>query len=563
MKKEINFPSEIKSFNKTIVESNEKPKILTSLTEHIKDYIEKRISKSDFKNDKIRKNEFIIECKIACKLAVKAIQEAKNHKGTGCFTKKDYYGKLQDEEAIRLYHILIGLPDPKDKDNKKCKQAAKNLDMLCKHNNTIVPNRKLSFWGTNYTAHAEKFRQFIDNIPIEKLTNAESNALYNETRSPINKLPDEILMRVFTFFKTRNELSLAGSVCKRFQSIITDPQLTKLFPTFDFSRIVKRTDVKAIQLTAMAISANRLVAISHNHGQIKFYSSDGNFLMKLEAPHETNYVSLAFTKDEQYIIAINKLGSIDKWSIREKELIFSRKCGGEFSCDSKVIIYSNEEMVISNHITTPIVLPSYGLAIYSTKTGERLKTLVKYLNVKSISLSYDEKNLVVLMGNRDEDSSLVHIFDMETCEVIDRKNLYEFGDYAELSQNNKKVFVCDCDSKVLITNVGDLSLGKILHPPKPNSIYSPSICKFSISRDGDYLAIPEYDNKIVSIWHIPTEECIQRIKCEGYAVYAHFTLHDQELIIATPDSFSICKFPLLTPESYKYQKPLPQLIEDD
>jgi hypothetical protein len=156
----INLPSKINTFNETTtVKSNEKPEILNSLTKYVQSYIERNIFELGLNNNDTKKNDFIAECKIACKLAVKVIQEAKNHNGAVCFTNREYYGKLQSKEAIGLYHILVG-------ESNQDKEIAANLDVLCNHSNTIITNRKLSFWGTNYTSHAEKFRKFIDDPKI-------------------------------------------------------------------------------------------------------------------------------------------------------------------------------------------------------------------------------------------------------------------------------------------------------------------------------------------------------------------------------------------------------------
>jgi Leucine-rich repeat (LRR) protein len=163
----IRLPSNVKPFSKTKLEANEKPEILPSLHDYVRSYILEKVYRLGFMDDVISRNDFINECGKACKLAIKIIQEAKNHAGTVYFTNTEYYGRLQNEAAIRLCHILIGEASAEEIAEYSYTfqrgSATEILDKLCKHNNTILSDRKISFWGTNYTAHAEKFRQFIDN----------------------------------------------------------------------------------------------------------------------------------------------------------------------------------------------------------------------------------------------------------------------------------------------------------------------------------------------------------------------------------------------------------------
>jgi Leucine-rich repeat (LRR) protein len=166
IKNNIRLPNNVKTFSQTKVEPNEKPEILRSLIYYVRSYTADKIFSSDLRNNEVERNEFINQCNKACKLAIKIIQEAKNHVGTVYFTNTNYYGGLQNEEAIRLCHILIGEASPEEIPEYsylyQYDSAAESLDKLCKHRNTIISDRKLSFWGTCYTAHAEKFRQFID-----------------------------------------------------------------------------------------------------------------------------------------------------------------------------------------------------------------------------------------------------------------------------------------------------------------------------------------------------------------------------------------------------------------
>ncbi|MFN7094880.1 MAG: leucine-rich repeat domain-containing protein, partial [Burkholderiales bacterium] len=86
-----------------------------------------------------------------------------------------------NKEAIRLYRILIGEANLEDDNVAEGKKAADNLDMLCKHSNIVAPNRKLSFWGTNYTNYTEKFKQCLDKLRISP--RVDHNTAFNVTSS--------------------------------------------------------------------------------------------------------------------------------------------------------------------------------------------------------------------------------------------------------------------------------------------------------------------------------------------------------------------------------------------
>jgi hypothetical protein len=165
---EVILPTSIKPITQTIVLPEEKFQILTNLTKYIIAYVREQILALDLTDNPAGKIKFIEQCKIACKLATKIIQEGKNHKGDVYFTDINYYGKLENIQAIGLYHILIGKSASEGYEEQA---AAENLDKLCKHKNTIFNNRKLSFWGTNYTNHAIKFREWINQL--ETVANPE------------------------------------------------------------------------------------------------------------------------------------------------------------------------------------------------------------------------------------------------------------------------------------------------------------------------------------------------------------------------------------------------------
>ncbi|MFN7093912.1 MAG: hypothetical protein ACK4M7_00965 [Burkholderiales bacterium] len=77
----IRLPNQVKTITETIVGPNEKPQILNDLIKYVKSYVKGKIGDLEIYENGLEKTRFIEQCKIACKLAVKVIQEAKNHNG--------------------------------------------------------------------------------------------------------------------------------------------------------------------------------------------------------------------------------------------------------------------------------------------------------------------------------------------------------------------------------------------------------------------------------------------------------------------------------------------------
>ncbi|MFN7093946.1 MAG: hypothetical protein ACK4M7_01145, partial [Burkholderiales bacterium] len=215
MTQNINSLCNIKPINKTEVKPGEKPQVLNDLNKYVESYVRKKILYLNFSNNEAEKNKFIAQCKIACKLAVKVIQEGKNHKGTVTFTNLDYYGELVNAEAKNLFNLLVGRPNSEVNEENR---AADNLDKLCKHSNTIITNRKLSFWGTNYTHHAEKFRQFIDKLEVSVAVEPKTvgNGGYHIINSKLENfsLKRQVLLSLFIATETKFSGSTSFSECE-------------------------------------------------------------------------------------------------------------------------------------------------------------------------------------------------------------------------------------------------------------------------------------------------------------------------------------------------------------
>jgi uncharacterized protein YjbI with pentapeptide repeats len=160
---------------------NVKPETLKSLIKFVTSYVEEKLINLGLTDTNLQR-EFVVQCKIACKLATKLIQEKKNHNPPK--PEHNYFGRLHNTEAIRLFNILIG----KERDKAEASFAAIALDILCTHQNYFfIPERKLSFYGTNYTTHAEKFIQWINDNLAAKNSGSEINVDINLQGKTITK----------------------------------------------------------------------------------------------------------------------------------------------------------------------------------------------------------------------------------------------------------------------------------------------------------------------------------------------------------------------------------------
>lgn len=107
---------------------------------------------------------------------IKKIQESVNHKGIEYFVQNNHYGDID----INTFNNII------DSDLKT------QLENICMHTTTHISDRKLSFWGTNYTDAAIDVRDFLkaklqtlnDEVKKNKITiNKERGNIYNITRN--------------------------------------------------------------------------------------------------------------------------------------------------------------------------------------------------------------------------------------------------------------------------------------------------------------------------------------------------------------------------------------------
>ncbi|MFN7094070.1 MAG: pentapeptide repeat-containing protein [Burkholderiales bacterium] len=168
----LNLPFNVKTISETQVTKDDKPQILQSLQEYITSYISNNITNLCLTtNDE--KSEFITQCSTACLLATDVVQNAKNHNGIVSTPELAKYGILNHPEAIKLFNILSGVY--KGEENTPESIAASNLDKLCKHRFTVFKNTKLSFWGINYTRHANDFRDLATSNKLIDSVNSNSN----------------------------------------------------------------------------------------------------------------------------------------------------------------------------------------------------------------------------------------------------------------------------------------------------------------------------------------------------------------------------------------------------
>jgi hypothetical protein len=128
------------------------------------------------------------------KLCIKTMQENINHEGTNYFTNSKYYGDFDQE----FFDILIN-----DKTTKS------QLEEICVHRNSILRDRKLSFWGTNYTFSANEFQNWLNKLSNNTRQRKDIvKGSFNDNKQVIvNKKNHEVSNQQITFFQSEDELT--------------------------------------------------------------------------------------------------------------------------------------------------------------------------------------------------------------------------------------------------------------------------------------------------------------------------------------------------------------------
>ncbi|MFN7094155.1 MAG: hypothetical protein ACK4M7_02215 [Burkholderiales bacterium] len=153
----ISLPRQVPSFKQTPIGAEGKLPHFESLRQFITTFLTSRSTRAALSG--AQKLDLLRQCQIACKLATKVIQEGKNQGGQVPHISLNYYGSLTNPDAIELFHLLTSVGNSA---SEAIPTPAQDLNILCKHRLRPCCNRKLSFFGTNYTNHAQKFRDFID-----------------------------------------------------------------------------------------------------------------------------------------------------------------------------------------------------------------------------------------------------------------------------------------------------------------------------------------------------------------------------------------------------------------
>ena len=150
-------------------------------------------------------NKEILDIKNGILLAIKTVQENLNNKGNDYFKDLDYYHEL-DKNGVLAYNRLIN-------------ENIEDLKNICYHTNfnPFSPDRKFSFFGTNYTKTAINLRNKLETDIADKINFMNSKNIALEPIIPENiskfECKLEFKKNLSTFFDmTKKNFSNLNSV---------------------------------------------------------------------------------------------------------------------------------------------------------------------------------------------------------------------------------------------------------------------------------------------------------------------------------------------------------------
>ncbi|MFN7095734.1 MAG: hypothetical protein ACK4M7_10255, partial [Burkholderiales bacterium] len=151
----IHLPKRVPTFSQTQIGPEGKLINLELLKQKVRGFVTHELTRiCQFKLNDIGKSEIIQQHQLACKLALKIIQQAKNHAGKVEFTNLSNLNAVHNPSAKALLNLLIGA------ESDLTSYTA--LNVLCKHRFTLIKDWKPSFCSINYTNHAKQFLDFVD-----------------------------------------------------------------------------------------------------------------------------------------------------------------------------------------------------------------------------------------------------------------------------------------------------------------------------------------------------------------------------------------------------------------
>lgn len=351
----------------------------------------------------------------------------------------------------------------------------------------------------------------------------------------ISLLSDELWVNIFTFFNSITDINAARLCCRRFFNIANDKIVLDQFPGAEYDYSVKNTPLQLQEgnenLVVAVSPLNSFIAVYDGVlRKIELWNTNGNSISKLPMPGGfRSYISLAFSQDDQYLVAASTYDDVDVWSVKDNKLLHTISPDTRGKVQHKVLTLSNGNF---------LVLYNYHADIFSLQTGNLLKSIRLGEEFISCSISADEKLLVCCSREK------ITIFDMASGSEVKKLKVDFYVYHAEFTMDNENIIFCGNSKKVQIVNL-NTEIVSTLVETKEKSEVPAQIHSFKVSRNGSYIVIPEYDNNLVGIWNMMSRARVNEIPCGKFVGTVLFNSSQDKLIIGSYASVLISTFPLL------------------
>lgn len=395
----------------------------------------------------------------------------------------------------------------------------------------------------------------------EKAIIVEDNKTHNAEFSPFNRLSDEMMVAIFSFF-TQREIKLnLEPVCQHFRSMALDAYfLRKAVPSYLFKKPpYKKWQRVNVGVSAMSFSG--LIAIAPiSSGEISLHTHDGEVTILSREPVK-NYSALSFSPDGSYLIASSRNSeSVDIWDVKEEKLLntysilITRKAIGDSHVSAHVIALSKGRMICAREAVSGAEMH----AVYDMKSGECITRFeTKGIPFQWVDrISSNEKYILLT-------SSVPHqkarLYDIESGKLVKTFSLGREFHFLGQSQNSIIAYSRNITEGGSVT-VLDLLTEKHQHTLIENN-QALSTRPPAISPDGNYIAILEYDGlskgkvKIYNINHNKAKPLNEfDVTCIPSLQPSLFFSPQNEIVYINHNTIHRVRFPTIADEIIKQEK---------
>jgi WD40 repeat protein len=332
-----------------------------------------------------------------------------------------------------------------------------------------------------------------------------SRASSPEKESPLNTLPSEMLLKIFSFLPVK-ELGFSQQVCKSWYELGADTALwkcllRKTYPTLSATSHTMKISPKDLLAAQHNIKANRAQIIAL-------------LPLALEKGHKEN-AQAAFSSNGKHVIIFNKDIINSRCDIVSLWDANTGKCLQVW----EGVTWSSE-LFLSSGSQWLIIKRSKSASLWDANTGECLKVLEEDSLGTEVFFSPNSERLVTR-------GSFIRLWDAKTGECLHTLEKPENGsDYTEISFSPDSESIVINSSKSV--SLYDAKTGKCLHTlEKPEK--ERGATKISFSLDSKSLVISSDES--ISLWNANTGECLhiwEEIKVQDSGT---FSPDSQQIVI--------------------------------